>query len=322
MATGISFASVCIRKLERLKLLLTTQKSAFESDLHSEESHMQFLESINSKLQTVNAVKNFSIRNTVFSSKRFSSVVGNQFSTSQEQLPVPNPSVRDIMAKNRKNHHMSIGGLIDKPGNRIQGSVRLALKDKHDRQSPTSSFYGQRGMNHQYPIGIKDDILQGSLDTDIPYPSPLKIFQGIPKTTAGRSMLGKGGQDSGNPHLFSSLKKKKNSTNKKSLIEEGSKTERYQTTFHLETINESPIRHVSTMSNPSLHSIYATEPLGEGKSPKSPPSQITQFDVKSSSRPDTSSRLLKLITAKGAEKTDSKKSPKKYLAAIAGIAKP
>lgn len=314
MATGISFASVCLRKLERLKLLLSVQRSAFESDLLVDEGHVEFLETISTKLQQTTSLKNLSYRNTVFSTKRLSTLSGAKFSTSQERLLENVASSRDMkLIKTRKSHHMSFGGVASNP--RIQGSIKLDLKQPPERPTLATSFYRQMYQKHQHPSVSHDDLVHANFEAENFTPGSATNFHGLTKPDKRRSILTNRASDIGSPNLFSSIKKSVK-TSKKVAVEEGCKTDRYPTTFQLETINESPIRHASTMSNPSLQSLYATEAFVDGKVPKSPPSQITHFEIKNSEASQKPQKLVRLNIPKEVEKIEPKKSPRKYLTTL------
>ena len=78
---SISFASVCIRKLERLQMLLSQQRSAFNADISVEETYSSFLETVLYTLKAANTVRDTSVRFPGFSSNRMSQILAQRVTT-------------------------------------------------------------------------------------------------------------------------------------------------------------------------------------------------------------------------------------------------
>lgn len=326
MTASISFASVCLRKLERLKLVLTTQRSAIESDVYSDETHVEFLESVHYRLHSANTQRGKSLRSTMLSTKRLAHLMNRQLGTSPPQsihLPPSNSQELKAKIRTRKMQNLSIGGFStntnywDK-----QGSFPTENTGSNSRPSLISQLRGQLSTKNKGPIGSKEEFPHEKQASKKTITGFTPTGKSASKVLSNKSLVNQIKEEP-KPQFFSSVKKLGLSSNKKPLptLDEGNITDRYPGTFYLDIIKESPIRRASRLSNPSSHSIYMPETVQEGKIPKSPPSQITHFDVKAKESPQKSkiSRLSKLVSSKKEDSESKPRSSRSYLISLAGL---
>ena len=319
MAASISFASVCIRKLDRLKLLLTTQRIAFESDVLADESHVEFLDTTHSRLLTANTLRGVSLRT---STQRLSNF-GQRQTISKPNIPNHSGSFQEgsISKRKKAGPTLSIGGVSPNVNEWVkQKSVRVEKTERTSRPNLSTQLYESIKTKHEYPASSRDDLKTTSshLNGVGMTSGPLTSVHRTSRVLSGKSQRPSVASES-RQNFFSSLKKLGSQNLAKQISQEGSKTDRYPKTFHLDIINESPIQQCFTMSNPSIHSIHDTEPLAEGKIPKSPPSQVTHFQPRDCKPEASFSKLSKLLSPNVVERTSLKQSPRKLLSSLAAI---
>lgn len=316
MAVGIGFASVCVRKLERLKMLLAEQRAAFEADVAVEETHFGFLETVLQRLAAANAVKDTSIRKSRLSSKRVSQNLSQKVAASIYRHVKQDVSMqaKDGRLAN-KTQNTSIGA-ISMTSNRRPGkeSSQGDIKGKSGRPSVLHKLYGVTGTKPRPAVKTAGDDSACNIQFEKLEISPFENFQLSSKNVQSPKIHLD--LDSSGTRFFSSIKKSGLKHGRKSRVDEGNKSNLNTTVSKPVPVDGKTQRPFSKQSNPSWNSLNFIEHSREDKTPTS---QTVPVEAAESSNVARVADLNRLVSPKATPQSVAKKSTRLFKAALAGL---